>query len=353
MPFYRNIKTGEEWGRRTIERLLELRKQLEAEVPERRLKETLLLASWNIREFDSHKYGRRMDEAIYYMAEIVDRFDLVAVQEVHKDLEGVKRLMEVLGGGWKYIFTDVTLGERGNMERLAFLYDSDKVRFGGLAGELVLPDVEVGGEKKPVTQLARTPFVCGFTAGWTKFMLATVHILWGKDKADPPERVEEIKQVAQRFREMTLDEDAWARNLMLLGDFNIFRPENATFKEIEKAGFTVPDEIRNRPTNAMKTRHYDQIAFMTRPDSLETTGKAGAFDFYQTVYRTSDEEAYGLDMGEAYEKDEKGKPRTDAGKRTYYSNWRTHQMSDHLPLWVELKIDYSDEYLERLRGPPP
>ena len=29
-----------------------------------------------------------------------------------------------------------------------------------------------------------------------------------------------------------------------------------------------------------------------------------------------------------------------------YEQWRTHQMSDHLPLWVEARIDYSDEYLE-------
>jgi len=39
-----------------------------------------------------------MGEAIYYIAEIIDKFDLVAIQEVHKDLSGVKRLLEVLGG---------------------------------------------------------------------------------------------------------------------------------------------------------------------------------------------------------------------------------------------------------------
>jgi hypothetical protein len=25
----------------------------------------------------------------------------------------------------------------------------------------------------------------------------------------------------------------------------------------------------------------------------------------------------------------------------------THQMSDHLPIWVDLEIDYSDDYLKR------
>jgi exonuclease III len=28
----------------------------------------------------------------------------------------------------------------------------------------------------------------------------------------------------------------------------------------------------------------------------------------------------------------------------YLSIWRTFQMSDHLPLWVELKIDFSNQY---------
>ena len=28
--------------------------------------------------------------------------------------------------------------------------------------------------------------------------------------------------------------------------------------------------------------------------------------------------------------------------------WRTFHASDHLPLWVELKIDFSAEYLEAL-----
>jgi len=39
-----------------------------------------------------------------------------------------------------------------------------------------------------------------------------------------------------------------------------------------------------------------------------------------------------------------------AGQRKYYEKeWRTFQMSDHLPMWVELKVDFSDRYLEGLR----
>ncbi len=33
-----------------------------------------------------------------------------------------------------------------------------------------------------------------------------------------------------------------------------------------------------------------------------------------------------------------------------YSRWRTHQMSDHLPMWVELHVDFSEEYLAEVEA---
>ena len=44
--------------------------------------------------------------------------------------------------------------------------------------------------------------------------------------------------------------------------------------------------------NALKTRHYDQIAFKARKNSLDTTGRAGVFDYVATVYKPEDEELY-------------------------------------------------------------
>ena len=35
-------------------------------------------------------------------------------------------------------------------------------------------------------------------------------------------------------------------------------------------------------------------------------------------------------------------------KRKKYRDWRTYQMSDHLPMWVELRIDFGDDYLETI-----
>ena len=43
---------------RVQERLAALRAQLDSEVPRRTLEHTLVLATWNIREFDSPAYGQ-------------------------------------------------------------------------------------------------------------------------------------------------------------------------------------------------------------------------------------------------------------------------------------------------------
>jgi hypothetical protein len=50
-------------------------------------------------------------------------------------------------------------------------------------------------------------------------------------------------------------------------------------------------------------------------------------------------------MGDAYGKTKEGNSRDEKGKTRYYKDWRTYQMSDHLPMWIELKTDFSMEYL--------
>ena len=86
MVFYNRINSNTTDGKRTAERLLRLRDALQREIPQRDIAGSLVLASWNIREFDSAAYGARKDEPLYYIAEIIDHFDLVALQEVRDGL---------------------------------------------------------------------------------------------------------------------------------------------------------------------------------------------------------------------------------------------------------------------------
>jgi len=193
MPAYADLdprgRLGPEWAAdepartRAIERLLALREALRTQGPPPRSPGTLVLGTWNLREFDSGSWGLRLPESYAYIAEVMDRFDLVAIQEVRSDLQALQQLQQRLGPDWSYLVSDVTEGKAGNRERLAFLYDTTKVRFLGIAGELVLPPVTKGGIDVPAQQVARTPLMATFQVGWTKFVLATVHILYGEDSA--------------------------------------------------------------------------------------------------------------------------------------------------------------------------
>jgi hypothetical protein len=134
MPYYKSIDNQTVEGRRTAEGLLRLKAALDQIIPAKTLDQTLLLASWNLREFGGTKYGGRNQEALLYLAEILSHFDLIAVQEVRDNLDALDSLMIELGSWWRYVVSDVTQGTQGNQERHAFLYDTRKMSFGGLAG---------------------------------------------------------------------------------------------------------------------------------------------------------------------------------------------------------------------------
>lgn len=354
--FYTQVKKTND-PKRTADRLLKLKTALAAEIPQK-CGGKVLLATWNIREFDSAAYGARSLECLYYIAEIMSHFDLIAVQEVREDLDALDNVLNLLGrSNWDYIVSDVTEGKPGNRERMAFVYDRDSVSFNRVAGEIVIPPKQVktaSGTKiyEPANQLYRTPYMCGFRIGWSYLLLSTVHILYGKDTPDNPKRVKEIETVAEFLAKRSRERQDYDRNnLVLLGDFNIYSPSDVTMKAITDAGFTVPEELQDVPPSNVgkKPRHYDQIAFKPKTDRFETTGKAGVFDFFDTIYTDEDEKIYAADMGPAYLKTSKGKVRDAKGKTNYYRTyWRTHQMSDHLPMWVQLRTDFAKEYLAKI-----
>ena len=347
MPAYTSIKRvkDEAERRRIIERLLELRKQLDRDIPAKTATETLLLATWNIRDFGDN----RRTESLHYLAEIISRFDLVAIQEVGMNQDGLAKLVSLLGHNWDYIVTDCTEGVDGCSERMAFIYDRCKVFFRKIAGELVLPQSKVlkGYDGTGKLQFARTPFSVAFQAGWFRFMLTTVHIYYGSKGDEDPRRVEEIAAVAKFIKDRAKKED---ENYILLGDFNIANTNQATMKALEKQGFFIPNEIREHPSDLAKSKHYDQIAFKLKIDTnmiVFTKGKqrAGTFNFAETVYRQED-----FDIYKAYfDEDIFKKKDTEKKLLSYYmTSWRTFQMSDHLPLWIELQVDFSNQYLEKI-----
>ena len=105
--------------------------------------------------------GSKRDlHSLLSIAEIVLRFDVVAVQEARDNLKALRHLLKVLGPNWGLSLTDVTEGAPGNAERMAFVFDTRRVVPSGLACEIVVPEerldtIESGALNR---QFARTPY---------------------------------------------------------------------------------------------------------------------------------------------------------------------------------------------------
>ncbi len=370
MPYYSYLRQdfrSKADRKRVVENLETLRAQLDREVPGKDQSKNLLLATWNIRDFGKKNrrgFGKRLDESHYYIAEIISRFDFIAVQEVN-ELAEWRRVMKILGSNWDYLANDVAdRSSGGNGERMMFVYDRRKVRFQNIAGEIVLPskmlisgvDFEVEGEDgktkkfRAGKQFRRTPFVASFQSGWFKFDICTVHIYYGTDSGPKlNERVEEIAQIAKYLGKRADAELKNGRALILLGDFNIVRPGHKTMEALVNNGFTVPKPLDR--TNVKDTKFYDQIAFKTKPAVVEYTnrkGNGGVFKIFEEIMTDSAED---FDQFQAAaKKSSNGKDKTGDDLKKYYETWRTYQLSDHRPLWVRLVTDDSAAYLERLKN---
>lgn len=374
--------------KRCTEHLLALRKSM-APIRAHRSDDALLLATWNIRDFDGNgfRYGPRKAESFYYLAEVISTFDLVAVQEINRSLRPLKKVMDILGGGWDYIVTDATEGAGGNDERMAFLFNKDKVFFRKIAGEVVLPMAKEivkpsAAKKTPAEtteqsevkkderesfdngQFARTPFLVAFQSGWFKFSLCTVHIYYGQDSGIRLQRrIKEIEQLVAFFadrqdKEVAADQDAAmaakgayspmeAENYILLGDFNVISPEHATAQALRKRKFVIPDVIDGDKVRGEGDHFYDQIAVrVIDPRFHVETG--GMFDPFDHVFRDDDIDVYRADFEAARGRGARDDRTGDKEDAEYYADWRTFQMSDHFPLWVKIKTDFADAYLEKL-----
>ena len=321
--------------------MLDLRLELKKQVPFKTAQEKLLLATWNIREFSKQS---RISEAYYYMAEIISSFDLVTLQEVGADLTSLNFLMELLGPNWTYIVTDSSAGKSGGGERLAFVYDKNKVHFRNIASEIVLPDEDLIDNK---FQWARTPFCIAFEAGYFKFMICAVHIYFGTaSNASKARRTKEIGSLAQFLKKRAEKENY---NYIILGDFNITAPDDPLVDSLKQGGFRVPTALQQFASGVKRSSFYDQIAFNFQEKkkyiffSEEDFQNAGMFDFYSVVFKEDEAEIYRDKI-----RPERTKGKNEAELTKYYKSWRTFQMSDHFPLWIELTIDFSDAYLRTL-----
>ncbi|HEY3310465.1 MAG TPA: endonuclease/exonuclease/phosphatase family protein [Anaerolineales bacterium] len=320
------------YARVVAEDLVRLKRRIaNSKIPEKVADRNLIIGTWNVRAFgevfkswdenpDSPKRNLR---AMVYIAEIIRRFDVIAIQEVKRDTSGLRMLLDdLLGSNWGVVISDVSAGSKGNAERLTYIYDKRRVLPSGLAGEIVLPPTSDGN---PARQFDRSPYIVGFQTAKEKFALLTAHIRYG---SGPDDRIEEITALSQYIaREIRKRANAGADegNLIVLGDFNIEdRGDNPLFKAFVSTGLIVPAQLLNlRSTYDTKPKYYDQIAWFMDALNLPFSDKAGVIDFAGAVFKE-------LTLSQM-----------------------SFRLSDHFPLWAEFIIDRSQENMARVLGIDP
>lgn len=299
-----------------------------AAVPPRILDHSINLATWNIREFGRRK---RKAASIHLIAEILNKFDLIGVTEVRDNISDLHRVMKILGPYWKVAFSDYSTDRAGNRERVAYLYDKRSVAFTGLAAEAdpprkkrkVIIDGEEVYEYLPTIAWWRSPFIASFRAGDFDFILITAHIRWDSSGGEES-RERGLKELAKWVDKRRREKHVVDKDIILMGDFNIPELDDDLFRAITSRGLRIPEGIRGFDgSNLAREKRYDQILhYPTITKSF--TDKCGILDFY------CDDHAPLF-------------PGVEMTKADF-----TYQLSDHLPLWVQLDTDLADERLDQV-----
>lgn len=306
-----------------------LKEALDAKIPSKKLDRNILIGSWNIRGFGNltekwttgdNDSPKRNLHALLCISEIVSRFDVIALQEVKGNLKCLRHMMKILGPDWGLILTDVTDGDLGNGERMAYLFDRRKVNLSGLACELVVPQDKGIGPDAFNKQFARTPYAVGFQSSNHTFILVTLHVIFGEGSEGVKERKKELKAIAHWLADWAKDVNAWDHNLIALGDFNIDRKGDPLYDAFTSTGLHTPEELDNVPRTISavpgkpdKNKFYDQIAWFDGKGKVPILSmnysNAGGFDFKKFIMKDLDNTSL---------------------------SWR---ISDHYPLWCEFLVE--------------
>ena len=299
-----------------------IRKRIKtANIPPSKLDESINIATWNIRHWGAKK---RKKCSLHYIAEVFNQFDLIAVIELRKNISELKYVLKLLGGYWDVVFSDYTKDRGGNSERIAYIFDTRAIQFTGLAAQTDGPRKKnrQTGVYEPKFSWWREPYMASFKAGKFDFVVLSVHIQWGTLKG----REEELRQLAKWVKVYLKDEYRVDRDIILMGDFNIDSYSSNLYKAISKYGLQSPKSLLRSEfgSNLAKNKRYDQILHHPKQTGSVFTNKGGVVDFYNDDHK-------------------KILPYKNMDKDSF-----TYELSDHLPLWVQLNIDTQEEELDQL-----
>ncbi|MBX7074109.1 MAG: endonuclease/exonuclease/phosphatase family protein [Pirellulales bacterium] len=252
--------------------------------------ETIRVASFNIQVFGTSKLKKQA--VMQTLADIVRRFDVVAIQEVRSTDDNVLPMFVDLinSTGRRYDFAiGPRLGRTNSKEQYAFVFDTARIEIDrGSIYTVADPD----------DLLHREPLVAAFRARGPSpeqaftFTLVNIH-------TDPDEVRQEMNvldDVLQAVRNDGRGED----DVILLGDLNT---DDAHLYEVGQIS-SLMCALSQTPTNTRGNRMYDNIIF-DRWLTTEFDGRSGVLTM-QSEYHLSMEQAL--------------------------------EVSDHQPIWAQFSV---------------
>ena len=264
--------------------------QVSTAAPPARTGETIRIATFNIQAFGDRKASK--PHVMEYLANIVRRFDIVAIQEIRtKSPDHMPRFVDLInraGRHYDYIIGE-RLGRTSRKEQYAFVFDRQTIEIDRNAVYTVYDRDDM---------LHREPFVAWFrvrgpppSESFT-FKLVNIH-------TDPDEAAEELDAMDDVYYAVANDQSG-EDDVILAGDFNV------NYRQIgQLAGVAdISWVIAGQETNTRKNKSYDNIFFSGRA-TTEFMGRGGVMDFMRE-FNLSQEKAL--------------------------------EISDHMPVWAEFSV---------------
>lgn len=275
----------------------------------------LLIASWNIANLGLQK---RHTDHYQLLAEIISWFDVIAIQEVYQNLEGIRNIESELPSHYDLVFSD----KGGNNERSAFIYDSRKIKLLELIGEVAISPsqhrhIKIDGINQSFKGFDRNPYLCSFQFNNFTFILITVHSFFGSDsKGNKERRALEAFAISRYAHLQRKSKDAFSKNIIALGDFNIPKVEKGdiVYKALISKGLKLPDHSTKVYSNISNDKQYDQIAFF--PSIKSKVLSDGVFDFDSAIF------------SKLYQ--------NESAKN--FRAYLKYYISDHRPLWMQMDL---------------
>ena len=264
------------------------------------------IATFNIERFGETKSTKRNSKSgidvLEKIAQIIARFDLVAIQELQgaegKALARLIELLNVSGATYSGQMSE-PIGEQGNSYRESYGFVWDRSRIELVPGSSYVV-------RDPGGRMHREPMVATFQvrlpaeSRQQPFRFTVINVHTDPDKVDPRQPDNEINVLADvfhRVREFEFNQ-SYEDDFILLGDLNVESKDLGELKAI-RGMYSVAGDIG---TNVRQTKTNDHILIDRSVTQEYAEGRMGVIDFVDDLKLTEQQ---------------------------------AEEISDHLPLWAE------------------